>query len=105
MWYRHGTGSAWLVQAWYTHGRTQVCPCAGALLIALTFIGAVEAGALMEIGVHHRACCSEPPTSSPTTQIAVLVDFKGKIIALSRVSVNSAELLTCRARLSHGFLC
>ena len=29
------------------------------------------------------ACCSEPPTSSPSTRIAVLVDFMGKIIALS----------------------
>jgi hypothetical protein len=49
-------------------------------------------------GVHHCACCSEPPTSSPTTQIAVFVDFKGKIIALSRSIVPN---FTWRARLSH----
>ena len=47
-----------------------------ALLLALKFIGAVEAGALMEsIMVRAAAYCSEPPTSSPTTRIAVLVDF------------------------------
>jgi hypothetical protein len=34
-----------------------------ALLIALVFIGAVEAGALMDSIMARGACCSEPPTS------------------------------------------
>jgi hypothetical protein len=38
------------------------------LLIALVFVGAVEAGALMW-SPSCGACCSEPPTSSPTTRI------------------------------------
>ena len=74
-----------------------------ALPIAPKLIGAVEAGAFMEsIMVNHGACCSEPPTSSPKTRIAVLVDFTGKIIApLWSVAPNCAS----RARLSHGLLC
>ena len=71
-----------------------------ALLVALKFMGAVEAGALMES--IEGACCSEPPTSSPSTRIAVLVDFMGKIIALSRSAVPNS---TWCARLVHGFLC
>ena len=53
-----------------------------ALLVALKFIGDVKAGALIESV--DGACCSEPPTSSPTTRIAVWVDFLGKIIVLTR---------------------
>ena len=66
-----------------------------ALLIALVSIGAVEAGALMESIMLHGACCSEPPTYSPTTRIAVLVDvFWAR--SSGPVSVRSAELdLTC----------
>ena len=62
--------------------------------------GAVEAGALMES--IDGACCSEPPTSSPTTRIAVLVDDLGKIIALTQSVVPNS---TWRARLSPGILC
>jgi hypothetical protein len=65
-------------------------------------IGAVEAGRSAH-GVHHGACCSEPPapTSSPTTRIAVLVDFMGKVIALSRSVVLNC---TWRVRLSHAVM-
>ena len=52
-------------------------------------MGAIEAGALMES--IEGECCSEPPTSSPSTRNAVLVDFMGKIIALSRSAHSSAE--------------
>ena len=60
------------------------------------------------------AGCSKPPASSPTTRIAVLVDFMGKVITLSRLVVASAELhlacsfvawlsvLMCPPRLSTG---
>ena len=72
------------------------------LLIALVFIGAVQAGALMESIMVRDAASSEPPTSSPTTRIAVLVDFMGKVITLSRLVVPNC---TSRVRLSHGFLC
>jgi hypothetical protein len=69
-----------------------------ALLIALVSIGAVEAGALME-SIMVRAAASRQHLLQ---RIAILVDFVGKVIALSRSVVPNC---TWRARLSHGFLC
>jgi hypothetical protein len=85
-----------------------VSPCFGvrqdgcdALLIALVFFGAVEAGALME-SIMVRAAASRRHLLQRLGSRSCLVDFLGKIIALSRSVVPNC---TWRARSSRGFLC
>ena len=74
-----------------------------ALLIALKFIGAIEAGALMESIMVRAAGASRRHLLQRVTRIAVLVDVLGQ--DHRPVSVRSAELhLTC-SFISRGFLC